>query len=386
MHAIDFVLMRGGTSKGVFLRAGDVPREREALTAVLLDLFGSPDRRQIDGLGGADKLTSKAAIVGPPIREGTDCTYLFGQVGIAAAEVDYNLNCGNLTAAVGMYAIQEGLVAPVEGVTRVRIHNLNTDRVIDAEVPVRDGEPLVEGDFAVAGVPGTGAPIDLDFARAGGAITGDLLPLGAALATVEAEGLGAVAVSVVDLANLVVFVDPAGIGLTGAEDPAVLDADRGAVAKIDAIRRAVAHKVGLGAYFDSRAAPASPICVLAAPPAAYAAYGTGERVEADAMDLLGRIYANGSTSRAFAGTVAACTGVAARLEGSVVHRALAEQAHARERLRIGHPSGVIAVDSAARGAGAGVEVALARIARTARRLAEGRAYLHPAARAANKAA
>lgn len=160
---LPFVLMRGGTSKGIFLRAEDVPTDRARLTAVLLDLFGSPDRRQIDGLGGADKLTSKAAIIGPPVREGTDVTYLFGQVGTVRAEVDYNLNCGNLTAAVGVYAIEEGLVAPVEGTTVVRVHNVNTDKVIGVEVPVQGGKPVWRGDLAIGGVPGTGAPISLDF-------------------------------------------------------------------------------------------------------------------------------------------------------------------------------------------------------------------------------
>src|SRR5690606_14542034 len=125
-----FVLMRGGTSKGVFLHERDVPQDRAALTSFLLDIFGAPDKRQIDGLGGADKLTSKAAIIGTPIRPDSDVTYLFGQVGIQAAEVDFNLNCGNLTAAVGVYAIEEGLVDGTEGQTSVRVHNLNTDRVI----------------------------------------------------------------------------------------------------------------------------------------------------------------------------------------------------------------------------------------------------------------
>src|SRR5690606_15673081 len=137
--------MRGGTSKGVFFHEHDVPEDRAALTPFLLDIFGAPDKRQIDGLGGADKLTSKAAIIGKPVRPDSDVTYLFGQVGIEAAEVDFNLNCGNLTAAVGVFAIEEGLVKAVQGHTSVRVHNLNTDRLIRVDVPVSGGVPVVEG-------------------------------------------------------------------------------------------------------------------------------------------------------------------------------------------------------------------------------------------------
>ena len=167
-RAYPFVMMRGGTSKGVFFNAADVPADRAQLEKVILDVFGSPDRRQIDGLGGADKLTSKAAIIGPPVIADTDVTYLYGHVGITVAEVDFNANCGNLLAAVGIYAIEEGIVPMVEGVTRVRIHNLNTDKAMAAEVPVRNGEIVLEGDLAIAGVPGTGAPIALDFSRTAG--------------------------------------------------------------------------------------------------------------------------------------------------------------------------------------------------------------------------
>lgn len=361
-RSLEFVLMRGGTSKGVFLRRADVPDDRSELSALLLDIFGSPDRRQIDGLGGADKLTSKAAIVGPSTVEGADMDYLFGQVGIETAQVDYLLNCGNLTAAAAQWAIEEGLVAAYDGQVEVRVHNVNTGRIIRAFVPCQGGEPVTIGDYAISGVPGTGAPIGLDFAAAGGAITGTLLPLGQVTTSVLVPDMGPIEVSLVDCANLVVFIEASTVGLTARETAAELDANTAAVAKINKIRRAVAHQIGLGDYFDNRAAPASPIAVVLAPSHAP-----------DQADLNARIYANGATSRAYAGTVTACTGVAALLQGSLVQRVLPPDVIGGRVLRIAHPAGVIEVD-ARRDASSG-EITRALIHRTARRIAEGRVYL-----------
>jgi 2-methylaconitate cis-trans-isomerase PrpF len=149
-RSIDFVLMRGGTSKAVFLRSHDVPEDRDRLASLLLDIFGSPDRRQIDGLGGADKLTSKAAIVGTPIKADSDVYYLFGQVGILKPQVDFKLNCGNISAAVAAYAVEEGLVAAAEGSTCVRIHSVNTDRIIVAHVPTSNGRLVERGELLLS--------------------------------------------------------------------------------------------------------------------------------------------------------------------------------------------------------------------------------------------
>lgn len=373
---VEFVLMRGGTSKGVFLSAEDVPKNREALQRYLLDIFGSPDPRQIDGLGGAEKLTSKAAIIGRPVLPGTDVTYLFAQVGIQASEVDFNLNCGNLTAAVGMYAIQQGYVAAKDGVTRVRIHNLNTDKILIADVPVRDGEPLAEGDFAIGGVPGTGAPIALDFSGAAGAITGQLLPLGAPAVLLAVPDYGQIEVSVVDCANLVVFVSADALGMAGTETPAQLDSNAALVAKVDAIRRVVAHRVGLGNYWDARMAPSTPMCVVVQKPLTYQSYTTGEVISAGSVDLLCRQYSTGATSKAMAATVTSCTGVACRIPGTVAERYLAATANSGSPIRIGHPSGIIHVESAVSASESGsYSVNTATIWRTARRIAEGRVFL-----------
>jgi 2-methylaconitate cis-trans-isomerase PrpF len=374
-NSLPFTLMRGGTSKGVFLREHDVPSDREKLVPLILDLFGSPDRRQIDGMGGADKLTSKVAIIGKPVRPQTDLTYLFGQVGVAAAEVDFKPNCGNLTSAVAMYAIQEGIVAAVEGTTRVRIHNLNTDKVIHADVQVRDGMPVVEGDLAIGGVPGTGAPITLDFSRAAGSATGKLLPLGAAVTRLEVPGHGEFDISVVDCANLVVFAAAEAVGMTGTETPAEIDGNKVLVARINAIRKEVAHRIGLGEYWDSRVAPALPFFVAVTKPTAYRTFTTGAEVPAASIDLVCRAYATGSTSQALAVTATACTGAACRIEGSIPFQHLGARAATRELIEIGHPSGTIGVAARVDAGAGGHEVIMAKIFRTARRLADGRVYL-----------
>lgn len=362
-QSIHFTLMRGGTSKGVFLHRDDVPTERDALSRLLSDLFGSPDARQIDGLGGADKLTSKAAVMGPPRGSDHDVTYLFGQVGIDNPQVDYLLNCGNLSAAAGLWALQNDLLPVTSDSVAVRILNENTNKIIVAHIPCENGVPLEEGDYAIAGVPGTGAPIGLDFGGTAGAITGSLLPFGEVATRLAVPDLGneEIEVSVVDCANLVVFVRAADVGLTARETPAELDAHSVAQPRIRAIRRAVAHRLGIGDYFDERPAPASPICVMLATGAAE-----------DEADLVARLYANGATSRAYAGTVTACTGVAARLAGSVTARALASPLAPDAPLRIRHPGGVIDVRSAV---SEDRTVERAEIRRTARRLADGRAYL-----------
>jgi 2-methylaconitate cis-trans-isomerase PrpF len=369
--ATPFVLMRGGTSKGVFFRADTVPEDRSELSEFILDAFGSPDRRQIDGLGGADKLTSKAAIIGRPVMKDTDVTYLYGHVGIVVPEVDFNANCGNLLAAVGVYAIEEGYVEPVEGITRVRIHNLNTDKVIVAEVPVRDGEPVIDGDFVIAGVPGSGAPIALDFSRTAGAKTGHLLPLGAPRNDIDVPGLGRIEVSVVDLANLAIYVRAETLGMTGTEEPTAIDNDTALLAKINAVRGVVAHKVGLGDYWDRGGEQATPKLVVVRAPIRYPNFVTGRLVEASDTDIVCRLYSSGSTSKALAATVTACTGGAVRIPGTIPHDIASG---AGRVIRIGHPSGVIQVEAEVTAAEA-PRVTACKIFRTARRIAEGKVYL-----------
>lgn len=375
VDTLPFVLMRGGTSKGVFLRADYVPVERDRLTRLLLDIMGSPDRRQIDGLGGADKLTSKAAIIGKPLRSDTDVTFLFGQVGVWAAEVDYGMNCGNLTSAVGVYAIEEGFVEAIDPITPVRVHNLNTDKVITVEVPIHNGVPLTKGDFEIAGVPGKGARIALDFAAAAGSKTGKLLPLGTPISVLRVPELGQVEVSVVDMANLVTYVAADCLGMQGTEGPDQIDGNPELLSKINGIRREVAYAVGLKEYWDKSEVKSVPTLVVVQRPQSYENYGTGERIDAANMHLLARLYGSGSAHRAFAGGSTACAGVACRIEGSVPRRFLSSAASSSAQILIGHPTGIIPVEASVIHKNGAYEVEAAKIFRTARRLAEGCLYL-----------
>src|SRR4249919_1381423 len=260
------VIMRGGTSKAVFLREADLPVSPQARLKTILAIFGSPDTRQIDGLGGADPLTSKVAIIGP-VRAGnpraahTHLTYTFGQVEIGEPEVDYISVCGNISSAVGAYAVYEGFVEPTEPITVVRVYNTNLDRVLTLEVPVEGGRPKEHGDYAVPGVPGTGAKILVDLSDTAGGATGSLLPSGRAIDRLDVAGVGAIDVSLVDIGNAHVFVRARDIGLTGTETAAEIDADDELRHRLERIRGAAGSRMGMIADpARSRAeSPATPI-------------------------------------------------------------------------------------------------------------------------------
>lgn len=371
------VIMRGGTSKAVFLREGDLPAAGAERDRVILRIFGSPDKRQIDGLGGADPLTSKLAIIGPPMADGADLTYTFGQVEIDHPKIDYRSLCGNISAAVGHYAVVEGLVAPVEPVTMVRVFNTNLQRALRIEVPVRDGMPVDEGTYRVPGVPGTGAKLNLDFSDTAGGATGQLLPTGRPIDTLEVEGFGAIEASLVDIGNAHVFIRARDVGLKGTETPAEMDANTRLCDLLERIRGAGAARMGMiSAPGRSREeSPATPILGIISPPQPYTSFLTGEQIGADEVDLVSRLMFMQVMHKTYAGTSTVCTGVAARIEGSVVNEALAPQARERLQIRIGHPAGMIETESALSREGAGWQVDRATLGRTARRVLEGDAFV-----------
>ena len=239
--AVRCVLMRGGTSRGAFLLAEDLPAEPALRDRVMLAIYGSPDPRQIDGIGGADPLTSKVAIVSRSDHPGADVDYLFGQVRIEDPVVDYRGNCGNMLAAVGPFAIDEGLVAADEPITRVRIHNVNTGRLVVAEVPVLGGRARVTGDATIAGVPGSGAGIVLDFSATGATLGRGLLPTGLPREQLELDGGDAVTVSIVDAGAPAVFVAARELGLAGDAFVA-RPLEPAAIERLTSIRAAAAER------------------------------------------------------------------------------------------------------------------------------------------------
>ncbi len=377
--AIRCWIIRGGTSKGVYLKESDLPRDPAARDATILGIFGSPDKRQIDGLGGADPLTSKVCVVGPPPDAHRDChlTYTFGQVEIDQPHVDYHSLCGNLTAGVAAFAIWENMARPVEPMTEVRIYNTNLDAVIVAEVPVRDGRPLERGEYAMPGVPGTGAKITLNMAGTAGGTTGSLLPTGDAVTRLDVEGVGPIDATLIDVGNASVFIRAADVGLKGTETAAEIDADKALAQKLERIRSAAAHAMGMiNDPADATAkTPATPILGMFAPAADYRNVLGGGMVRAGEVDFCARLMFMQQMHKTYAGTSTVATGVAAKIPGSIVHEMATPASRERPETRIGHPAGMIETESIVVPDGNGYRVARATLGRTARRIMEG--YVFP---------
>ncbi len=368
--ALPAVFMRGGTSKGLFFHRRDLPAERAEWDALFLAALGSPDPhgRQLDGMGGGISSLSKVVVVSPSARPGVDVDYLFGQVAVGQALVDYRSNCGNLTAAVGHFAVDEGLVQAADGEAVLTLHNENLDQRIEARFPVAGGRAAVAGETVLDGVAGRGAPIALSFLEPGGAVTGRLLPTGRARDALEVPGTGAIEATLIDAATAVVVVRAADLGLAGIEPPAAIEGDAALGARLEGIRRAAAAAMGLAPETAS-----VPKVGFVAPPA-DAETLSGARLAADAVDLSARVISMGRAHRALPLTAALALAAAARIPGTLAVEAARPAdpgAAADAPVRLGHPSGRAAV---------GVELAaadpprLARltVTRTARRLMEGR--------------
>ena len=268
------LFMRGGSSRGGFFLAADLPSDPRERAALLLAAYGSPDLRQIDGIGGADPLTSKAAIVGPASRPDADVDYTFAQVSLEAAQIGVGGTCGNMLAGVGPFAILRGLVPAVEPETVVRIHATNTGQVITARVPVLDGLPAIEGTCRIPGVPGTGARIGLDFGDCAGAVSGKLLPTGRPRDEIELDGRR-VQVSLVDAATPFAFVRAADLGARGTESAAEIAADAALQQRLELVRGWAATVLGLAPSAEAAraASPNVPRVIMVAPPQDYARPG-----------------------------------------------------------------------------------------------------------------
>ncbi len=366
---IPAIFMRGGSSKGVFFHARDLPADRAAQDAIFLSVLGSPDPygRQLDGMGGGISSLSKAVIIGPPTHPDADVDYLFAQVAVDKPVVDWSSNCGNLSSAVGPFAVDEGLVRVADGEALVRIHQVNTKRIIHARFPVQGGKAVTAGDFTMAGVSGSGARIRLDFLAPGGGATGRLLPTGNARDALHHEGR-VYAVSLIDAANACVFLDARDLGLTGRESPDAIEADLARMALLDALRREAGVMMGLAATPD-KVGLALPKIAVVAPPAAYHALD-GAAFTADSHDIAVRMISMERAHRAVPLTGAMCLGVASRIAGSVPHQLAGPPARADET-RVANPSGILSVGAEVREAAAGWHAESAVVYRTARRLMQG---------------
>lgn len=365
------VIMRGGTSKAVFFDAQHLPDDPARRDSVILAAFGSPDIRQIDGLGGADPLTSKLAIVSPSMRADADIDYTFGQVGIATPSINYRVNCGNTAAAVGVYAVEEGIVPFAEGVTHVRIFTTNSGKHVVAEVPTANGRVMTEGSYRVSGVPRPGAEIRLRFLDPAGGVTGQLLPTGRTIDEVVVGGRR-VELSVVDCGNLYAFIRADIWSLHGCELPADIEARPGFKAEVEEIRAAVCRELLPGDLSGGSSAKLK--VAIVAPPAAGSTM-EGQRLERESMDIAARIINQEKVHKAFAVTGAICLGAAAAIPGTIVNRIAPLQAREAASLRIGHPQGVIEPLVGIARDGDTVRIRFVELGRTARRIMDGFVYV-----------
>ena len=374
-------IVRGGTSKAIFVMENELPRDAVEREKTILALYGSPDIRQIDGLGGGDLLTSKLAIIGPTSRPDTDVDYTFAQVSLDKAFVEFNSNCGNISAAVGPFAINNGLVAPVEPVTTVRIHMVNLDKVMVAQVPVKNGKAAVDGDFSIDGCPGTGAKIALDWHDVVGGTTGKLLPTGNAVDEITLEG-AVYHVSIVDAGTISVFVDAAELGMTGTETPQEIEGNPALCRLLESVRGKACERIHL--VDDYREAvvktPYLPFICPVTRAVDYTCFN-GTAVKRDEIDFVARLFNMGRfVNKTYAGSGTVCTGVAARIEGSVVWNLMNDAAREKEVLNIGHASGKIPVEArVSRDETGQWRVDAVNIFRTARILMDGYAYVRRSA-------
>jgi 4-oxalomesaconate tautomerase len=355
LRGIPCTLMRGGTSKALFFHARDLPADAPARDRILLRALGSPDPRQIDGVGGAHPLTSKIAVVAPSARADADVDYLFLQVVVDRPEVSDSQNCGNILAAVGPWAIEQGLVAALDPVTAVRIHMINTASVAVAHVPTPDGRVEYEGEARIDGVPGTAAAIPIDFLDVAGSSCGALLPTGTALDRVD-DGL---TVTCIDNGMPVVLLKAADLGVSGYETPEALEADADLKARVERVRLALGPRMNLGDV----ARKTVPKMCLVAPPRASGALCTRtfipHRVH-EAIGVLGAVSV--ATACLLPGSVAAQV---ARVAGTGMPR----------RLDIEHPTGFFTVEVDIDLERSPVEVRRAALLRTARKLMDGHVYV-----------
>lgn len=346
------VFMRGGTSKGPFFLADDLPADVEKRNRFLLAVMGSPDVRQIDGLGGADTLTSKVAIVSKSKRPGVDVEYLFAQVDVGKPLVDTTPSCGNMLAGVGPFAIEAGMVPMQEGETRVMIYNVNTKARIEAIIRVHNGEIQYEGDAHIDGVPGTAAPIVLNFMDVIGSATGKMLPTGKVRDTIDGIEL-----SCIDVAMPMIMMRATDFGITGYEDRPAINGNKQLLARVESIRLQAGRLMGLGDVSD-KVIPK--------------------------VGLLARAHQGGTISSryltphalhaAHAVTGAVCVATACALKGSIAEElAVPDDANPRS-IKIEHPSGRLDVQLQTEGSGTGMKV-VAGTLRTARPIMKGAVFV-----------
>ncbi|AKX50849.1 2-methylaconitate cis-trans isomerase PrpF [Thiopseudomonas alkaliphila] len=373
--------MRGGTSKGVFFKVEDLPERAQqpgaARDALLLRVIGSPDPygKQTDGMGGATSSTSKTVLLAKSTQPEHDVDYLFGQVSIDQPFVDWSGNCGNLTAAVGSFAISNGLVAadkiPHNGICTVRIWQVNIQKTIIAHVPITNGEVQETGDFELDGVTFPAAEVQIEFLdpAEGDGDDAAMFPTGNLVDQLEVPGLGSLSATLINAGIPTIFVNAADIGYHGTELQSAINSDTEALAKFELIRAHGALKMGLiKDLAEAETRQHTPKVAFVAPPAAYTA-SSGKQIKQQDIDVLVRALSMGQLHHAMMGTAAVAIGTAAAIPGTLVN--LAAGGGERQAVRFGHPSGTLRVGAEAIEEQGQWQVKKAIMSRSARVLMEG---------------
>ncbi|KAF7595113.1 hypothetical protein BBP40_007317 [Aspergillus hancockii] len=359
---------RGGTSRAVFFRQEDLPRNRESWDPIFLDVIGSPDPygRQLDGLGGGISSLSKVCVVNKSQHPDADVDYTFVSLGVKTSDVDYSSNCGNMISAVGPFAVDSKLVQLPSEATEasVRIHNTNTGKVIRATFPVVDGEAASSGLFAIDGVAGTAARVKLDFLQPAGSRTGKMLPTGNVVDTFDG-----VAATCIDVANPCTFVRASDLGVEGNLTPDEIGVHPDLLARLDSIRRQAGVKMGLASTLETVPGSVPKICLVSAP--AKNERAIQQKQTASEVDVLARSLSVGQPHKAVPITVALALASAARVQGSTVADVANKRPVDEAGITIGHASGNLLVGADFDPDGA---LSAATVFRTARRLFEGRIF------------
>lgn len=364
------VYMRGGTSKAVFFHEKDLPEDKSGWDEIFLKVMGTPDVKQIDGMGGTVSSTSKIAVISPSDRQDVDVNYTFRQVDIVIPRVDGSANCGNISSAVGPFAIDEGLVPAVEPITVVRILNTNTNKIIEEHVRVENGRAMVHGDEVIKGVPGTGSRIDMYFEDPAGSRTGKLFPTGQKKEIFDVPGYGPAEVTVLDCSNPMVFIKASDLGIKGTE-LVELNQNKDVMEHIERIRGMAAVKCGFVENWEEarRKSTSAPKVSIVSAPQDYVDMD-GNQVKAEDMDICVRAVSVGALHKAYPMTVAVGTGSAARIAGTIVSE-IAVNDKGADVVRLGHSSGITDVDVKMDGE----NVLKGGVTRTARRIMDGYVYI-----------
>lgn len=370
-------IYRGGTSKAIFFKENELPSDPLARDKVIMAVFGSPDIRQIDGLGGADITTSKVAIIGPSSRQDADVDYTFGQVMLDKPVVSFQGNCGNISSAVGPYSVDEGLVRAVEPISKIRIHNTNTKKILKAEFSVSGGKALAAGDCSIPGVPGTGALVQMDWAETAGSATGKLLPTGNVTDILDVNGFGKIKVSIVDAGNPVVFILAEDVGLKGTEHRGQLNSNDNVLEILEKIRSAGAQAAGIvqNSSTATSESPLAPQIAFVCGPMDYTDYASGEVIKKGQISFLSRIIFGQMPVEAYTGTGSICTSAAAMIPGTLVNLIASSKTRETGKVKIGHARGVLEIDAKIREENGHWLLEKAIMKRTARRLMEGYVFV-----------